>query len=393
MSDMHLLSYFNPRSMAVTLALGTVMVAAVLHLTGSALKWRLPGQRLAASGVLLLTLGVLGLTLSGLIDAWALAAAQSAMVTGLGCTVLGLERMRGRPASWWTVGLLCVLGCVVAVGLGVWQPSTRWRVGGLALIQGLAAAWLALLCWSEPRPAWRSGLRLIALGATSAALLLLARGVMVGVLGLMPTPFGQPTWLNAVLTLVGGLSFLAMVVGQVLVASGDLIEVIRQESLHDPLTELSNRRGLRDWLVRLPGNASVAVALLDLDHFKNINDQWGHDVGDQVLCRLGRHLRTLQTDHRLAVRLGGEEFALVQWAEPDAASAQDHASLLHSLTQVVENLRAQLEHMPEVPVFSFSAGVAVGHTGVFEVVLQTADRRMYAAKAAGRNRVVFADAQ
>jgi diguanylate cyclase (GGDEF)-like protein len=160
----------------------------------------------------------------------------------------------------------------------------------------------------------------------------------------------------------------------------------------DPLTELYNRRYIFDRLddliastrgMRLP----LAVAMIDLDDFKHINDQHGHGVGDRVLkhfaAQLKRHLRPLDT----AGRIGGEEFLLVLPNAPQGG-AQRALELLRAL------LHGAVAPLPDLPAlrYSFSAGLAlVASTETGEQLVRRADRALYRAKREGRDRLVAAD--
>lgn len=159
----------------------------------------------------------------------------------------------------------------------------------------------------------------------------------------------------------------------------------------DPLTGLHNRRYFDDHLRQLlelgrRGGRPVALAIIDVDHFKRVNDTWGHAVGDIVLVDVADVLRANARASDMVARLGGEEFAVVMPdTGPDAA------------LRALERLREAIEAAPhpEAPEMggrsiTASVGVAVfpDDGGGPDVLLTTADRALYAAKAAGRNRVV-----
>jgi diguanylate cyclase (GGDEF)-like protein len=149
---------------------------------------------------------------------------------------------------------------------------------------------------------------------------------------------------------------------------------------HDPLTGVRNRRGLDDIV---SSHHEVALLICDLDHFKQVNDRYGHDLGDQVLARFGELLREHARESDVPMRLGGEEFCVV-------LPGTDHAGAVHA----AERLRlATLDRLSElVPGgLTVSIGVAATTTGVLDArrLMAAADRGLYAAKAAGRNRSVL----
>ena len=123
------------------------------------------------------------------------------------------------------------------------------------------------------------------------------------------------------------------------------------------------------------------VALIDLDHFKNINDTLGHDAGDTVLASFAAHLRAGVRDRDMVGRLGGEEFVVVF-----------PATTIEGAYDVLSRLRASWQTSSPLPI-TFSAGIA-GVTGLDgdsrsagQTALKSADALMYAAKSAGRDRV------
>ena len=157
----------------------------------------------------------------------------------------------------------------------------------------------------------------------------------------------------------------------------------------DPLTGLANRRALDQWLreaqAGLEQGGSLVVLLHDMDHFKSINDGFGHDVGDAVLKRVAGLLQANCRPGDLAVRYGGEEFLL-------ALIGVDP----HGAVDIAERLRSSIERhdwpsiVPALRV-TVSIGVAAaGETSDPASLLTLADRRLYAAKHGGRNRVIYA---
>ena len=166
-------------------------------------------------------------------------------------------------------------------------------------------------------------------------------------------------------------------------------ERFREQARRDPLTGLRNRRFLDEQLPRLIGtDPDLTVAIVDLDHFKRINDQLSHDVGDQVLVQVARLLETelaaVSADGFVA-RMGGEEFLLVMPGCPSS-----HAG--HQLDGIRRAIGthdwAGLTRGLPVTVSIGVAGVAEAETLTQPGLLSTADRNLYAAKHGGRDRVV-----
>ncbi len=170
-----------------------------------------------------------------------------------------------------------------------------------------------------------------------------------------------------------------------------LREKLRRESILDPLTSLYNRRYMKDSLKREAyrakrRNISVGLIMLDIDHFKNFNDLYGHKAGDFVLRELGAFLMTHVRGGDIACRYGGEEFLLIL---PEAA--------LEVSRQRAEELRREITYLPliyqETPFhITVSLGVAAlpDHGQDIMHIVHQADMALYQAKARGRNQVAIA---
>jgi two-component system cell cycle response regulator len=161
-------------------------------------------------------------------------------------------------------------------------------------------------------------------------------------------------------------------------------------ALTDELTGLYNRRyvfaHLNELLARKPKGNEIAVMLFDIDHFKQVNDRYGHPAGDEVLRELAeRALRQVRSVD-LVGRLGGEEFIVVM---PETNLGGAAAAAERVRAAVAEEPFAIVEDRQTLPV-TVSIGVAVTGNGddKLESLLKRADEALYAAKNAGRNRVV-----
>jgi diguanylate cyclase (GGDEF)-like protein len=152
----------------------------------------------------------------------------------------------------------------------------------------------------------------------------------------------------------------------------------------DPLTGLLNRRSLEAEMASLRDrHADYAVAFIDLDHFKSLNDTHGHETGDRALRSFARLLRRAVRDGDLVCRYGGEEFVVVF---PDATVADAEPVV----ARVVEALAAAVR-TGDVPAFTISVGLADALAGGSHAeVIRDADEAMFRAKQAGRDRVVVA---
>ncbi|WP_374536515.1 diguanylate cyclase [Chitinimonas taiwanensis] len=167
-----------------------------------------------------------------------------------------------------------------------------------------------------------------------------------------------------------------------------LQEQLREQAIRDPLTDLYNRRYLQQALASELQLAErrhypLCVVLIDLDHFKSVNDRHGHPVGDQVLIELANLLRANIRGSDFACRFGGEEFCLVLSDIGQELALTRTQSLLaaFSALQFCSGLSGQ----------TFSAGIAQYplHGREAQALLRVADQALYRAKAAGRNQVLL----
>ena len=160
----------------------------------------------------------------------------------------------------------------------------------------------------------------------------------------------------------------------------------RRQATTDPLTGLANRRSLDEALQgALAGRAPLALVLLDVDHFKVVNDTHGHPAGDLVLRHLAGILAEAAGEDAVPARFGGEEFALLLREAP-----------LREVAQRAERLRlriggASVAIRPGGPRISVtvSLGIAIASPGEApQQLIERADAALYEAKRGGRNRVI-----
>lgn len=162
---------------------------------------------------------------------------------------------------------------------------------------------------------------------------------------------------------------------------------LRLQSERDPLTGLANRRHVQAVVHHAGGDRAFAgtLLLIDLDHFKAINDRYGHAVGDTVLVEVGRRLRSICRGQDLAARWGGEEFLLaLDWLAPEDA------------THLAQRLLAELSRPVRAESTEIPISASIGFAGIplppaaarlgFEQALRLVDAALYLAKLRGRNR-------
>ncbi|WP_191601846.1 sensor domain-containing diguanylate cyclase [Marinomonas algicola] len=163
--------------------------------------------------------------------------------------------------------------------------------------------------------------------------------------------------------------------------------LLAKMAYQDPLTKLYNRRAFSALVDEEIDNAKknnlppASLVVLDIDHFKKINDQFGHEIGDEVLRNLAKELTNDKQNQTIVGRWGGEEFViLIPNSEPD------------TVLSYMETLRKHISktEFPYIKHLTCSAGIAtMEFNESFKECFQRADQAMYQAKAAGRNRVVW----
>ncbi len=162
-----------------------------------------------------------------------------------------------------------------------------------------------------------------------------------------------------------------------------VLKKLEQSMMTDPLTQVYNRHVLesiisQDSLKNVNPNEKIAVAMLDIDYFKKINDEHGHYTGDLALLYIGQRLSDVTLKGDYAIRYGGEEFVLI-FRNCDKECAYGR----------MEDFRKEIEAATDTPVpFTVSVGVTA-YDGDYSETLHRVDDALYEAKNAGRNRVVI----
>jgi diguanylate cyclase (GGDEF)-like protein/PAS domain S-box-containing protein len=169
-----------------------------------------------------------------------------------------------------------------------------------------------------------------------------------------------------------------------------LRETLRDQAIRDGLTGLFNRRYLEETLEREVSRSKrqespLAVIMLDLDHFKEYNDTYGHNAGDELLMSLGKLIKGQVRREDIACRYGGEEFLLIMPETPLKIAM----NRVDELNRSVKNLHTQ---NPSLKPITISAGVAIfpDHGDSGKELIQAADAALYQAKAKGRDRLLVA---
>lgn len=306
-------------------------------------------------------------------------------------TILGFATPEGirfdlRQVPILLAGLNCgpMCGLITSLVAG----GIRWWMGGAGalgeligmVLNGLAAGFFQR--WVHPKGEILQRPQLVLLG-TISAILTAAPLLLFG-----PYPLNIMWAFRIFLPyLVGSIAGLTVVMWLLRdsALSYQAAARLRHQAQTDSLTGLANYRHLREFLatalaLRLKNEKPLSFILVDIDHFKNYNDQFGHRAGDQILREIGLILQKGVRSTDLVARYGGEEFAIVL----------PHSSLEEAL-QTAERLRQMVESYPFLHQhLTISAGVTTypDLAKTEAALMEQADRALYQAKAQGRNRVV-----
>jgi diguanylate cyclase (GGDEF)-like protein len=308
---------------------------------------------------------------------WAVAISNPLTVAG-GCLFyVGMRHVVGAPIALLRVTpivLVSVLGSVLFVF--VW-PSLPGRVfvqlACLAVITALNVGVLRLLDHGY----YHFPARFLLIVNVLLVILLIARGVTVMTWGAPPATAVVSNPINALVYSIAGLLILAYLAGILLICFAEKQTLLRRLASEDALTGVLNRLGLRDALNEWPANQSGAVTVFDIDHFKRVNDGFGHETGDILLKTFAQALRACAPANATIARLGGDEFCVV---EPLANQPFS--------TEWIETLKHQLPTRLEIASPSaVSCKVSHGSSrfasviGEFAEALREADRALYRSKA------------
>jgi diguanylate cyclase (GGDEF)-like protein len=301
--------------------------------------------------------------------------------------LLGLRIYLGLPLR---CRLPVIFAALVSVGAflltaraGVFWPSLTLTLLATAALT-MPAAHAALRAWQQQRG---FPLLLLAGDLVVSAIVELARGLAVS--PLIAEDRERLMLYNA----IGLLATIGLVIGQALA----MLLLLQDRALRqierlieiDVLTGLLNRRGFDERLRRLLKRGAQRpplLAVLDVDHFKRINDTHGHAVGDAVLSGVGARLHDTLRPQDLAVRLGGEEFAVI-WL---SAEADGELRLGERLREAIGGQPFETAAGALTVTVSVGVARALGPDEAPEALFSRADAALYEAKRAGRDRVVLA---
>ena len=349
-----------------------------------AVAWWVAATLLQPAGFVLITLR------DGAPDWATVVLANSLVAFAFTAYATALHRFFGtRPRAWLLLGLW-LLSVAGSIWWGLLQPDLTMRLGVVSAAMSATLLYGAIVLYANAPPQ-RALHQVVGVSFVVACGILSYRA---GALLANPSQVTDVFSLNHVQVLsyaVGSILPVVATIGFLLMCNDRSARELERAARVDYLTDCYNRRAIEELGARVMAAArrhgmSLAVLVIDLDHFKQINDELGHAAGDEALVRTVERIRDGLRSEDLLGRLGGEEFVVLM-PNTDSTSA----------VAAAERIREDFNALPLVlgeerrPV-TLSIGVAVLAPAdrLFSQLLQRADRAMYAAKKAGRD-LVMAD--
>lgn len=372
----------------------SLMMAAAMAVVG----WgrRREGLSHWAAGLLINALGHLLIVMRGQIpDALSIVGGNTLLTCVLVMMIAAIYRFQGRPQPWAVMAatpLLALGGAIVFV------DNYPARVAVVGLVIGLQAVWAVVAALQRRHSTVGRGQWLLVAGLGTEAVVLGCRAL----LAFSSSEAAANILQSSVLQTLTFMSTFAVVLvssmGFVFMSRDRADENNRVMAALDPLTGVANRRSLiaaldRDVARAMRTREAIALMMVDIDHFKDVNDQYGHPAGDQVLCHVVQVLRQRVRAQDLVGRYGGEEFMVVL---PDTGLAGAE-QLARELCKAVEVSRCRVHGIEGLDSTGISVTVSIGvfsgrldSGDSWDMLIAAADRALYQAKENGRNRVEVA---
>ncbi|PJI95458.1 diguanylate cyclase (GGDEF)-like protein [Acidovorax sp. 69] len=378
-------------TMLAMIIVSSLMMAASMAVVG----WgrRRDGLGRWSAALLINAIGHLLIMLRGLVpDVLSIVVGNMLLSCVFAGMIAAIYQFQGRPVRWWM--LLAPAG-LTTIFVIVFIDHFPARVSFVGLVIGLQSIWALWAALQRRHATVGRGQWLLVGGLMLEALVLGARALVALTMGGASTDILQGSGLQT-LTFMSTFSVvLVSSMGFVFMSRDRADESNRVMAALDALTGVANRRSLiaaldRDVARAVRMHESIALMMVDIDHFKNVNDQYGHPVGDQVLCSVVNVLRQRVRAQDLVGRYGGEEFMVLL---PDT-SLMGAEQLARELCKAVEESRCPADGVPGPGIaVTVSIGVFGGRLesgDSWDMLIAAADRALYQAKNNGRNRVEVA---
>ena len=300
---------------------------------------------------------------------------------------IGVATHYKMEPHWKRMALVFLAGIVITIAVLDMprQSVLRMVINQTPIVVALVIG--AVRLWLLPRKTTLDTLLLTALIVFSVNLA--ARPAILAIYGTMGETLAdfQQTQYALITQFLLTIVTMATATILMLVMIADMMHELTKQSLRDSMTGLLNRKGFdnqaTNTLQKLDrSDVPAAMIMCDIDHFKSINDEYGHDVGDKVISYFGRMLGNMGRRSDLIARVGGEEFCLFLWN----CDLENSRAIADDIRGVFNQIR--LPFLPEDHSLSASFGIATFQSGDrLEDIYKRADIALYQAKNGGRNKV------
>ena len=387
----------DTKSLSTALIL-ILIIGCALHLVNWRMHRNNRGAKWWTLGLCVQTVGVIATAAVNAIGnppMLAILLVNSLALSGLVMLVYGTASFADRPLPR---TVYAGLASFILLGMG-WatlvDPSATTRLVVFGLVQLISNG---LILSRLSHIARRDGaMGVVVLAASVVSLFLLMGSLVIWQLMTQPEISGMygdgAVLAPAMLTLIACKT--TMIFGYLLLSSGYSQARLEELALSDSLTGLPNRRAFERAVGQRLTSARkhdrlIALAIFDVDHFKQINDKYGHDAGDTVLRHLGRVAADAVRPHDFLARVGGEEFAVIF----DVEDAAELVTAANRLRLAIEIDQPRIDEAPVAVTVSVGAVLALSEPWLdFTDLYRAADQALYRAKGTGRNRVVVGEVE
>jgi diguanylate cyclase (GGDEF)-like protein len=314
---------------------------------------------------------------------------NAARMFALGCLWQGIRVFQGRKPALGLLSAMCGFWIALSTVPDIVTSMTA-RVVIVSLLNSVLCAFAAYEIWRDRKESLASRWPAFAVFVSFAAVM----AIRAGIAPFTPFPVGSlpldAVWLGAFMLVTFGHATFAAILFLAMTMERRVAEQ-RNFALSDPLTGLQNRRAFADFALRTDRRRAgmrnaIALLALDLDHFKEVNDRFGHDVGDRMLKSFADIAEANVRPSDQLFRMGGEEFC---FALPETNLA-DAIAVAERIRRAFEVAVVETRNGPATATVSIGIA-ATQHAVDAEVLHAAADSALYEAKARGRNRVVVAE--
>lgn len=371
--------------------LAVLLAGIIVHVINWRIHPSMRGPRWWVLGFCLRALGLLMVIFRDSLPDWVIVVSYTLLVAGYMSILYGLALFSDRRFDLKLMATLLAIDVIGAFYFTLVEPlgfarSTVYvavnsiviimimaKLRVIARLDGFNSVIILLLCY----------VAYMILGILSIVITLIFQpGIMDGM---------EPSTILATIFLGVVITEAMSIFGFVLMTAGRSQRELRTMAMTDVLTGLPNRRAFSDEVTRALKDiqrtgAQLGLAIIDVDYFKKVNDEYGHDAGDKVLVHISDRIRDALRESDFVARIGGEEFALLV-----------HAKGERELREVADRVRRSVEESPakgdyEPLPCTVSIGIAyTKHDALdYDTLYNKADMALYQAKAEGRNQVMLA---